>query len=195
MPRRRGQRGKGSITPRAGKYQAQFSRTVNGKRVRKSATFNLRGEAEWWLREAGRGNAPDVDLTVAEYLERWLSGKRKVRSSTLDLYRSHIKTWINPALGGISITALQPRHVEAFVTDLGAKPSRTGKPLAASTVRGVLTTLRAALATGVRRRELPDNAAAGIEAPEHRPEPVVGMTPRNALALIEAVQGHWLEHL
>jgi integrase len=195
MPRRRGKRGKGSITPRAGKFQAQWSRTVNGKRIRQSATFSLKSEAEWWLREASRGSAPDVDLTVAEYLERWLSGKRKLRDSTKALYRSHIETWINPALGNVSITALQPRHVEAFVSKLEQTPSRTGKPLAKSTIRGVLTTLRAALATGVRRRELPDNAAQGVEAPAFQPAPIVPMTHEEAVALIQATEGHWLQPL
>ena len=37
-----------------------------GKRVRRSATFSLEDEAEWWLRQAKRGSIPDVDVTVAE---------------------------------------------------------------------------------------------------------------------------------
>jgi integrase len=196
VARKRAKRGTGGITERPnGKFQAQFSTTEGGRRVRKSETFILKRDAEWWLREAGRGQAPDVDRTVEEYLVDWLRSRRSIRPSTRALYRSHIETHIVPALGRIQLTELQPRHVETFVAELAAKKSRAGKPLGPATIRGIVTTLRAALATGVRRRELPDNAAAGVETPEYRPEPVVGMTPKEAAALVQAVKGHWLEQL
>jgi len=246
--RRRGKRGNGGLTQRPnGKWQAQWSTTEGGRRVRKTATFALKGDAEWWLRQAKRGEAPDVDLTVGEYLEHWLGGKRKVRASTLALYRSHVETHIVPALGRISITALTPRHVEAFVSELQTKPRQQrrrshgqpgeaqpsdadvsravdvsarrlrsgsaggdkrdrigvaqvavrppGRPLAASTIRGILTTLRAALQTGVRKRELPDNAALGIEAPSFRPPTIVPMTSEEVVGLLAATDGHWLQPL
>lgn len=196
MPRRRAKRGTGGLTERPnGKWQAQWSTTEGGRRVRRSETFILKSEAEWWLREARRGEAPNVDLTVAEYLDRWLRSRRKLRPSTLALYRSHIETHIAPILGHLPITTLQPRHVEAFVSSLATRPSRTGQPLNPSTIRGILATLRAALAAGVHRRELPDNAAAGVEAPEIQTEPVMGMTKTEAQALLKAVRSHWLEQL
>lgn len=195
MPRKRGQRGSGSIVKRGGKYQAQWSTTEGGRRIRKSATFLLRGDADWWLRQAKRGAVPDVDRTLEEYLERWLAGRRSIRPSTAALYRSHIATHIVPALGHIPLSALQPRHVEAFVAALADMPSRTGRPFSPATIRGILVTLRSALATGVRKRELPDNAAEGVETPVSRPEPVIALTAADALALIEAVRGTWLEYL
>lgn len=191
----RGRRGNGTIVKRAGKYQAQWSFSEGGKRIRKSETFILRSDAEWWLREAKRGQTPDMDVTVGEYLERWLKGRRKVRPSTNALYRSHVETHIAPALGHIPLTSLQPRHVEAFVTDLGIKASRTGKPLQPSTIRGILATLRAALGSGVRRRELPDNAAAMVDAPHVRDNPVVALTGKEARALLDAVEGTWVREL
>jgi integrase len=199
--RKRGTRGNGSIIRRNGKYQAQWSLTEGGKRVRKAETFILRRDAEWWLWEARRGNAPNVDLTVGEYLERWLAGKRKIRGSTLGLYRSHVETHIKPGLGHLPVTALQPRHVEAFVAGLSRDQSaRRGsvagtKALAPSTVGSILRTLRMALSHGVRRKELPDNPASGVESPEHRPQPVEAMTHVGVAALLDAVQGTWMEQL
>jgi integrase len=194
VPRKRGQRGNGSIAKRRLangqiRYQAQWSLTEGGKRVRRAETFHLRSDAEWWLREARRGNAPDVDLTVGEYLDRWLSGKRKIRASTLGLYRSHVETHLVPGLGHLPVTALQPRHVERWVGELEAKG------LKPSTVGSVLRTLKMALSHGVRRKELPDNPASGVEAPEYRPQPVEAMTRVGVTALLDAVRDTWMEQL
>lgn len=189
MPRRRGKRGHGGLTQRPnGKWQAQYSVTDGGKRVRKSETFALKTDAEWWLAQVRRGDAPDLTLTVEEYLERWLASRRKIRASTLALYRSHVQTHIIPALGTVPVAELHHRQVERFVADLDGR-------LRPSTIRGVLGTLRSALAAGVRRRELPDNAAMGVEAPAPDAEPVHALTPDEARALIEAVRGTWLEQL
>lgn len=194
MARRRGKRGSGGITERRLadgriKYQAQWSTTEGGRRVRKSETFDLKRDAEWWLGEAKRGDAPDVDLTVKEYLERWLTGKRKIRASTKALYRSHVERHIVPGLGHLSLAELRSRHVERFVDALKAKG------LQSSTANGILRTLRMALGAGVKRRELADNPAALVESPSFSPPPIVPMTSEEAAALVDAVRGHWLEHV
>lgn len=201
MPRQRGRRGAGSIKRLPnGKYRAWFSAGLDGRgrRIRKSATFILRGDADWWLREAQRaGAAPDVDLTVGEYLERWLgSVKPSVRPSTWESYRGHVQDHLVPGLGRIPVTNLQPHHVDAFLAErLKHRSDRTKRPLSPTYVRSILTTLRMALATGVRRRELPDNAAADATAPTVRREPVRAMTFEEADALVDAVRGTWCEQL
>lgn len=187
--RRRGRRGDGGVTKRPnGKYQAQWSTTEGGKRARRSATFDLKGDAEWWLRQAKRGDMPDTGLTVAEYLDAWLAGKRKVRPSTHALYAIHVRKHIAPALGHHRVTELQARHVEAFVSGL----ERT---VSAGTVGLILRTLKSALQTGVDRRQLPDNAAATVEAPEVRRKPVEPMTHEEADRILDAVEGTWIEHI
>ena len=148
MARRRGRRGAGSIVRRAGRYQAQWSSTEGGKRVRKSATFTLRNDAEWWLRQAQRGTIPNVERTVSEYLDDWLAGKRNVRRSTHDVYSSHVKVHIAPALGHHRVTELEPRHVERFIAGLKVAPGTVGL---------ILRTLRSALQTANR----PDNLTLG----------------------------------
>lgn len=187
--RKRGRWGKGSITKRPnGRYQAQWSSMEGSKRVRRSATFVLRDEAEWWLRQAGRGNLPNLDLTVGEYMDRWLAGKRDVRPSTHSLYAIHVRKHIAPFLGHHRITELQPRHVEAFVNRL----ERTVSP---GTVGLILRTLKSALALGVERRELPDNPAATVKPPNVRRKPVAAMTDEDADRIIAAVEGTWFEYV
>ncbi len=198
MPRQRGRRGGGSIKRLpSGKYRAWWSGGLDGsgKRVRKSATFILRGDADWWLREAERqGETPDTGQTVAEYLERWLrTVKPSVRPSTWESYRGHVQDHIIPGLGRIPVTNLQPRHVDEFLADRLAHVSdRTHKPLSPTYVRSILTTLRMALERGVRRRELPDNAAADATAPTVTVRRVEAMTDDEADAIRDATAKTWL---
>ncbi len=187
MPRRRGRRGDGAITKRPnGRWQAQWSTTEGGERVRRSETFILKSEAEWWLRQAKRGSIPDVDVTVAEYLDGWLRGKRNIRPSTKALYESHVRVHIAPALGHYTLGQLEPRHVERFVDGL------TGSP---GTIGLILRTLKSALEAGVRRHELPDNPAATVEAPKVTRAPVEALTRDMAERIQAAVEGEWIEHM
>lgn len=190
--RRRGRRGAGSITRRDGRYQARWSSTEGGKRVRKSATFDLRADAEWWLRQASRGSVPEA-LTVAEYLDGWLQTKRDLRPSTLLQYRNHVDKHIAPSIGGIALAKLERRHVEAFVSERSryVSPS-THRKLSASTVRAILTTLRSALEEGVPR-ELPDNPARRVRAPKVVRPDVRAVGTVEAKRVLDAVRGTWVE--
>lgn len=186
MARKRGRRGAGSITRRGDKWQAQWSTTEGGKRVRTSQTFILKGDAEWWLRQAQRGSIPDVDVTVAEYLARWLRGKRDIRASTRALYESHVRIHIAPALGHHPIGSLRPDHVERFVDGLTVAPGTVGL---------ILRTLKAALEVAVTRNQIPDNPAATVRAPKVTRAPVEPMTRDMADAILDAVEGEWVEHI
>jgi integrase len=193
--RRRGRRGDGTITERDGRYLARFSRTEGGKRIRESKTFDLRTDAEWWLSQAKRhGEAPE-DVRLADYLERWLRGKRGIAASTRLQYENHIRVHIVPVLGGLRLGDVRRRHVEAFVEDrLRATSVGTGRTLSPSTVGKLLVTLRSALQEAVPR-DIPDNPAARVEAPKVHREPVKALTPDDAAALIAAVRETWMEHI
>lgn len=187
MPRKRGRWGNGGTTRRPnGRWQAQWSTTEGGKRVRKSATFVLQSEAEWWLREKRRGHSPATDETVGEYLDEWLRGKRKIRASTHRLYESHVRVHLRPALGDFGMMELRERHVQSFVDGLTVSPG---------TVKLILGTLRAALRTAEDKHLIHDNPAKHVEAPEVRRPPVEALTPKDALAIIDAVTGTWIEHV
>lgn len=197
MSRRRGKRGEGSVIRRPdGRYQAQWSggRDGAGKRIRRSATFTLQTDADWWLRETRRAGQALPDETVAEYLDRWLVAvSRKVEPSTALSYRDHVEHHIVPMLGSVRVRALTTRHIDGLITDRLAHVSpRTHKPLSPTTVRLIVTTLRTALAAAVKSRELPDNVALGASFPrptEHRVEP---MTEADARLLLDAVRKTWL---
>lgn len=193
--RRRGRRGDGAIESRGGRFVARYSTTEGGKRVRKSKTFDLRNDAEWWLGQAKRhGEAPD-DLRVAAYLERWLAGKRGVAPSTRAQYDNHVRVHLAPALGGHRLVELRQRHVEAFIDDrLRYVSPGTGRPLSPATVGKLLVTLRSALDAAVPRL-IPDNPAARVEAPKVERRPVKAMTPDYAAGLLATVRDTWLENI
>ena len=202
MPRRRGKRGEGSVTPiRVGKrirYQARWSQTTGGKRTRESATFDFKADAEWWLREAKRtGNAPDADLTVAQYLERWLAGKRRIRESTRLQYTNHVGH-LKREIGTIPLARLQRQHVESLIEALGRHDAGNAKsephPLSPATVGKILTTLRSALDAAVPR-EIPDNPAAKVEAPRVERDPVRAVTREEIAGIVRACRGEWFEYL
>lgn len=93
------------------------------------------------------------------------------------------------------MTALQSKHVEAFVSERERHVSdSTHRPLTPRTVQAILTTLRSALEDAVPRL-IPDNPAAKVEAPRVRREPVRAMTRADALALVEAVRDTWMEQI
>jgi integrase len=162
-----------------------------GKRVRQSATFDIKADAEWWLRQAKRtGSAPDAELTVAQYLDRWLAGKRSIRDSTRIQYANHVGH-LTRELGTVPVAKLERRHVEAMVDRLGEHVSDgTHKPLSPATVGKILTTLRSALEAGVPR-ELPDNPAAKVEAPRVEREPVRAVTRADVAAIVKACRDEW----
>jgi integrase len=196
VARGRRRRGSGSFeTLPSGKVRVWFSGGLgpNGKRVRQSKTFDTRNDAEWWLREAKRqGRAPDTGETVAEYLERWLQGKRKIRESTRLQYENHVRKHLIPELGAIPVSQLTRRHVEAFVADRERHVSKsTGRPLTPATVGKILTTLRSALESAVPR-DLPDNVAAKVEPPRIDRKPVRAVSSEEIVRIRQAVSGTWL---
>lgn len=202
MARRRGRRGAGSIVPRDGGYQAQWSGGLdgNGKRIRQSKTFVLRNDAEWWLRQAARSGRPPVDETVAEYLDRWLDAVAvTIEASTLRSYADHVENHITPMLGRIRVTNLTTSDVNRLIADrLRHVSPKTHKPLSPTTVRLIMATLRTAIAAGVDAHELPDNVVTGAQMPratEQRRDSATGWsdrrypTPCRGSSLLQASTG------
>ena len=92
-------------------------------------------------------------VTVAAWLDSWLAGKRRTkRASTVRGYESHIRVHINPVIGDLPLERLNVGHVEAV---LAAVPGSAG------TRHRVLATLRTALNTAVKQRQITWNPCTG----------------------------------
>lgn len=148
-------------------YMLDAGRTPEGKRKQVSkGGFPTRRAAEAALREA---QARDVSsladvhrLPVGEFLDQWLAGKRGLRPSTVQGYRSHIDRYLRPAIGHVLLTDLRPHHLDALISGL-MTPSDVAR--SAATVRRIHATLRSALNAAVRRRLIPWNPALHVELP------------------------------
>ena len=93
---------------------------VTGARRQKRVTAPTRREVE---QEATRIRAEllggiylePTTLTLAEYLERWLTMIHpKVRPQSADMYRRICRARIGPVLGRIPLAALSPIHIQDF---------------------------------------------------------------------------------
>lgn len=162
----------------------------NGKRVRRKirapSERGAKDELDRLLRSYRAGGSTG---TLDAYLEEWLrSHRRNVRLSTFTSYEGHVRLHISPLLGGIPLARLSPSDVRRLIDDLERKR------LSAATIVRVVTTLRVALNAAVADRAIYDNPAR-VRLPRVEREPVRAFTFDEAEAIVEAVRGHWLEHI
>jgi integrase-like protein len=78
-------------------------------------------------RRLGLGLDPAKEgLTTGEWLDTWLGGKlRTKRESTCRGYEMHIRTWLKPQLGHLSLERLNAGHIEelfATIRKVNAEP-------------------------------------------------------------------------
>ncbi|MBS2963813.1 tyrosine-type recombinase/integrase [Actinocrinis puniceicyclus] len=105
---------------------------------------------------------PDASITVGEWLTQWVTERetvKKIKASTAEGYRDHMRLHLVPALGHIKLRDLRPGHVQKLLTDLtdGRK---------AATVLRVHATLRSALTTAVKKGLIAQNPATLVELPQ-----------------------------
>src|SRR5688572_15826765 len=115
--------------------------------------------------------APEIDPgsevagTVGEYMESWLWGKQSLRPSTHAAYEIHIRRYLVPYLGNLSIEALRPLHVQRMYRELAMRHDEHGRGLSVATLRRIHATLMSAMNTAVRRGLIERNPAATVELP------------------------------
>lgn len=193
VPRRR-RRGEGSVffDHTEGTWVALVSLgVVDGKRVRRKVRANSEREAvierEQLLRAFGRGVDPATG-TLDAYLAEWLPAHaRSIRKSTADSYETHIRLWIGPLLGGISVAKLRPSDIRRLIADMERRGKSPGY------IHLVIRTLSAALNAAVNDRSLADNPTRGVRLPRIDRDPVQALTRDGADAILDAVAGTWVE--
>ncbi len=103
-------------------------------------------------------------LTVAEYMDKWLtqSARSRLRPKTYEDYAGLTRTHISPALGHVKLKKLTPLHVQQFY---GAKLE---SGLSKRTVEYLHAVLHSALKQAVRWELVPRNVTEAVDPP--RPE-------------------------
>jgi integrase len=179
-----------------GRYEGRYTvQTPDGPK-RRSVFGRKYREAQRKLAEA-MGDAAkglvfdDENMTVAEYLDRWLSDavRGSVRQSTFDrdsyLVRAHIK----PVIGRRKLSKLTPLDVQGLYRD------RLDSGLSPSTVNKVHTVLHKALAQAVKWNLIPRNPTDAVKAPRPTPVEMHPLSAEEARRLLEAARDNELEAL
>lgn len=141
--------------PTTGKYKQQW---VSIKGTKKDAEKRL---AEI-LHQLDNGTYMKPEkITLAEYLERWLSDYAKPNLSPrgFERYESIVRSHLIPTIGNLPLTELKPEHLQNHYSTL----QKSG--LSALTVRYDHTVIHKALQTAIKWRLLNRNAADGVDIP------------------------------
>ena len=134
---------------------------------------------------------------VAEYLTRWLAGRKTIKAGTRRSYEGHIRLYLIPYLGHLRIDRLRSGHIDAMYDAIDERNERIRKLRASrspkkwdlvkgqrivgpATQHRIHATLRKALNDAVRRDKLRDsNPALLVELPPAKaPKPTVWTAER-----------------
>jgi integrase len=131
------------------------------------------------------------NLTVGEYLDRWLenSVKDTVRPSTYEVHRYMIHPYIVPALGRLKLKDLNPVHVRGFYRE------KLDSGLSSATVRKIHSILRKALKQAVLDGLTHRNVCEAVKPPKVEHKEIRPLDRRQTKALLEVAIGNRLEAL
>ncbi len=190
--------GEGGITrhKKSGLYMARYTvqtpegpkrKTIYGKKRQ-----DVAGKLAKVLADRADGIVyNDENLTLGEYLDRWLRDlvRGSVRESTFDRDSYLVCAHIKPNLGGVKLKKLTAFDVQGLYRD------RMDYGLSASTVNKVHSVLHKALARAVRWSLIPRNVTESVKAPRPAPEEMHPLSAEEARKLVNAARGDRLEAL
>jgi integrase len=196
VSRKRGN-GEGSVTKRSdGRWMARYTVYTTKGPKRKSFYAKTRKEASDKMAKALSDSAEgivyeDDNMTMGEYLDRWLKGsvRGSVRKSTYDRDAYIVVNHIKPALGRIKVKKLSPAHVQSFYRD------RLDTGLSPSTVHKMHAVLHKALAQAVKWHMVPRNVTEATDPPKPAPKEMRPLSTEEVHKLLEAAHGDRLEAL
>ena len=131
----------------------------------------------------------DKNMTVGEYLERWLSDcvRGTVRESTFSRDKYLVNNHVIPALGRVKLKNLGALRLQGLYRD------RLDAGLSAATVQKMHHVLHKALDQAVRWNLIPRNPADAVKAPTPSPKEMHPLSAPEARRLLEAARGSRLE--
>lgn len=193
--------GDGDVFPRknkAGKITSYRGAYVGPDGKRRYVSGKNKEEARKALREARAGADQGLlfdaaNLTVGEYLDRWLadSVRDTVKSTTHERYEQIARLHIRPALGALKLKALTPAHARGLYRerlDAGASPR---------SVQYLHVTLHKALKQAVSDGLIPRNVTEAVKPPRLDKKEMRPLTPEQSKRLLDAAReaGERLEAL
>ncbi len=185
--------GEGTIfqTPN-GRWRADVSLGYDeeGKRMRRTiygrTQKEVRGKLDALKQQQATGTLSDTELTVKDFLTRWLDEKaRQVKPRTAELYKEQVTRYLVPALGSTRLAKLTPVQVQSTVGGLG---DTVGAP----TANKVRKLLYGALKQAVRWQLVPHNVCEAVDPLKEQPREMTLWTPTEAVQFLAATRPHRL---
>ncbi|ACO45097.1 site-specific integrase [Deinococcus deserti] len=163
----------------------------DGKQQRRYFSAKTQAEAREKLQalvsERNGGCLSSETLTLAAYLDRWLTHKqRDVKFNTHRSYEMTARVHIKPRLGKVQLDKLTPLHIEELVSALLAEGQ------SAKVALGCVKLLRTALTQAVRWQLVGRNVAQSVTPPKHTPKEMQVWTPDEASRFLAVAREHRL---
>jgi integrase len=189
--------GEGTVYPRRNKqgkiisYRASYwARTASGGLKRRYVSGKTKTEALSALRKAtvdrDGGLVFEVEnITLAEYLDRWLNGPVKtknLKAITYEQYQRQVRVHIVPSLGRVKLRNLSPELVQDLYD------SKIAAGLKPASVRYIHAVLHNALEHAHKRRLIPENVASKTEPPKVRPPEIQPLDAEQTRTLLDAAR-------
>jgi integrase len=195
VSRKRGN-GEGSISrhPKRDLWMARYTVETPAGVKRRTVYGKTRAEVRDKLAKALADRADgivfdDENMTVGEYLERWLSDcvRETVRESTFSRDKYLVNNHVVPALGRMKLKNLGALRLQGLYRD------RLDAGLSAATVQKMHQVLHKALDQAVRWNLIPRNPTDAVKAPAPTPKEMRPLSANEARGLLEAARGDKLE--
>jgi integrase len=197
MTKRRGN-GEGSITrhKKSGLWMARYTVETPTGPKRQTIYADTRKEAAEKLAKALSNRADgivvdDKNLTVGDYLDRWLSDcvRGTIRESTYSRDKYLVINHVKPSIGRVKLKNLNALHLQSLYRE------RLDSGLSGSTVQKIHHVLHKALTQAMRWDLIPRNPADSVKAPTPTPKEMHPLSVLEARQLLEAARGDRLEAL
>jgi integrase len=176
------------------------------RRQRSKGGFGSQSAAEDFLAlrlaEVARGGlVMPSDITVGEYLQRWMEVQEsQLEPVTWINYGRRIARYFDPQLGGIPLQALRVQQINELYADLKARGGAHGQPLSVSTVRRLHAVLHKALNDAARQDLVAYNVASKATLPKrdvHLDSPTVrrfqAWNAQELRRFLTLIEGHGFE--
>ena len=197
---KRGKRGEGSVHLRKdGRWKGRYviGRDEKGFPITKNVLAKTKAECAAKLEQLRESlQEPVTDqakpgIPLGDWLNLWYQGYKKanLRPNTQMTYERRIYQHIIPALGDIQLDKLSIGDIQKFYTNLktGGRLLRTelyGEGLSDQTIRGIHTTLHAALDKAVEEKLIVRNPSDGCKLPSAKPREMKVLTPEEIQRLL-----------
>jgi integrase len=120
--------------------------------------------------------------TTGDFLEQWVTGRRKIKDTTRVAHRYCMRAYLVPHIGDIPLDVLSADHVEDLRDALEARGT-----LSPASIHGIAAVLRAALNTAIKRQLIAVNPVTQVEWPTVPHKEATYLKPDEVVRLLEAV--------